>query len=805
MATVWRAEDELLGRHVALKVLSESHVTSARTRKRFLQEARLAGALEHPGIATVFDAGESEGRIYIAFALVDGQTVSERIAEGPLDIAECVRIGIAASEALGHAHTRGAIHRDVSGRNIMVARDGRVYVLDFGLARIRGATRITDSEEVLGTLPYMAPEVARSRRATAAADVYGLGVVLFEALTGSLPFGMSQPAALLYAILNTAPPSPRSFRPEIPPALEDLVLRALAKSPRNRPRHGVAMAEALRSLDLTPARLSDPAPAPIRLDPEEVWNPPQRSLQVLLFEDVGTDLDERGSAAALARGLAASLSARLASLPGLQVIASPAPGEVRSHPLGPAQLELRGAVSRAGAHLRVAFSLIDSRSGVQLSGDALDGSIATLFDLEDRLAASVVQALGYDEAETRPVRGARDPAAHEHYLKALGYLQRYDHEPSVDGAIRLLESLIASEGESASVRAALGRAYLYKYRLTFEPRWEAQAASACDQALTLDPRAVDVLVTLGQLRHAVGHHSDAIAVFRQALELHPEHAEAWLGLSVALEACGRIEEAESAARRAIAARPHAWSGYNRLGLLCFRAGRFEEALAAWKETVRVSPDNARGHYNMGAAYFHLDRLEEAVDALRRSIGIEPTASAYASLGAALFASERWEDAVQAFESATALRPADAGTWGNLGSAGRWIPGQEARAREALEHAVALMKERLDRNPVDAEGWVVLAGWLESLGRRAEAGDALARWEAIEPHDVRSMALAGVTCMGMGRREEGLRWLREALSRGYSVSALRREPELQKLREDPVVRELLGLDPQARRSGASPSP
>ena len=138
--------------------------------------------------------------IYIAFALVRRSDRERADRRRTLDIAECVRIGIAASEALGHAHTRGAIHRDVSGRNIMVARDGRVYVLDFGLARIRGATRITDSEEVLGTLPHMAPEVARSRRATAAADVYGLGVVLFEALTGSLPFGMSQAGG--------APPTP---------------------------------------------------------------------------------------------------------------------------------------------------------------------------------------------------------------------------------------------------------------------------------------------------------------------------------------------------------------------------------------------------------------------------------------------------------------------------------------------------------------------------------------------------------------------------------------------------------------------
>jgi serine/threonine-protein kinase len=511
------------------------------------------------------------------------------------------------------------------------------------------------------------------------------------------------------------------------------------------------------------------------------------------FEDLGAGIGETDGGALLARGLAANLSAALARLPGLQVIApQPMGGESTEAPSG-GQLVLRGTVRRSGAALRVAFSLVESQTGVQVAGDALDGSTATPFDLEDRLAASVAAALGYEEAAAPRRRGPRDPAAHEHYLKALGYLQRHDNEAAVDGAIRLLEALVDSEGDSASVHAALGRAYLHKYRLTQEARWEMLAASACEKALAQDPRAADVLLTLGHVHHAVGRHAEAIVAFHQVLELAPGHADASLGLSAALEAAGRLPEAESAARRAIAARPLSWSAHNRLGLLCFRAGRFEAALAAWGEVARLSPDNARGHYNQGAAYYHLDRLDEAVEAFRRSIAIEPTASAYTSLGTALLDLGHREEAVRAFESAAALRPADASMWGNLGSAGRWIAGLEARARGALEQAVTLMRDRLERNPADAEGWVKLAGWLASLGRHDDAVEALTRWEAIEPHDVRGLAWAGVTHLGLGRRDQGLRWLREARARGYSRRALRREPELQKLQDDPAVRELLGLD------------
>ncbi len=246
-ATVWKAEDTLLSRPVALKVLAESATASPPARRRFLHEARAAAALSHPGIAAVHDSGEQDGRLYIVFDYVDGETLADRLRSGPLPPTEAARIGIAAAEALGHAHSRGVIHRDVSSANLALSGDGRVVVLDFGLALAGNLSRITRSGTTLGTIDYVAPEVARGDDAGPASDVFGLGVVLYEALTGRLPFSRDRVEGTLHAIVHEEPGPPRALRPEIPVALEAAVMRALAKSPAHRYSTGDAFAAALRA------------------------------------------------------------------------------------------------------------------------------------------------------------------------------------------------------------------------------------------------------------------------------------------------------------------------------------------------------------------------------------------------------------------------------------------------------------------------------------------------------------------------------------------------------------------------------
>ena len=330
MATVWKAEDGLLGRPVALKLLSETLMGSPDARRRFLHEAETARLLDHPGIAAVHDAGETDGVAWLAMEYVEGETLSERITQRLMPLEEAVRIVCEAAAALSHAHARGVVHRDVTPRNIMVTRDGRTKVLDFGLALVEGQSRVTTSQTRLGTVSYLSPEVAIGHTADPRTDLYGLGVVLYEALTGALPFASDRPEAVLYGIVNQPPTPPRTYRPEIPETLERVVLHAMARRPEDR--HGSADELAAELRAVAPAA-DVPPHEQLQLwawvGEDEPLPPPHTRggpvyLAVLPFEDAVTSDDPQGGRRALAAGLAETVAAALGRGLDLHVI-PPAP------------------------------------------------------------------------------------------------------------------------------------------------------------------------------------------------------------------------------------------------------------------------------------------------------------------------------------------------------------------------------------------------------------------------------------------------------------------------------------------------
>ena len=375
-------------------------------------------------------------------------------------------------------------------------------------------------------------------------------------------------------------------------------------------------------------------------------------------------------------------------------------------------------------------------------------------------------------------------------MQALGYLQHYDNEAAVDGAIGLLERLEASEAGDARVHAALGRAYLYRHRLTSQRVWADRAAAACERALTLDAGDPDVLVTRGDLRASVGRREEAIADYRRALELKPDLPEALLGLARASVDSGEFVEAEEAARRFITRRRRDWRGYSMLGFVYFQEGQYARAIEPWRRASRLAPDNARALRNLASAYFQLNHLDDAVAAYGRSLAVNPDPATYRNLGTALFTLRRYEEATEAFEKATALAPSDATNWGNLGSAFHYIPGRERRSVEALERAVVMMRERLERNPRDGPGWLSLGSWLANLERRTEALVAVATAVGLAPRDAAVLATAGEVYCQLGERARALESLREAVRLGYRTGLLSRRLELARLRDDPEFRRIL---------------
>jgi tetratricopeptide (TPR) repeat protein len=813
MGSVWRAEDPLLGRTIALKLLPEGAAAASDARRRFLREARAASALDHPGIAAVHDAGEHAGRLFIAVAFVDGETVRDRIAAGPLALADAVRVAAEAATALAHAHTHSVVHRDVTSSNIMLARDGRVVLIDFGLAAVKQASTVTGSGAALGTAGYMAPEVAMGKRADARSDLYGLGVVLYEMLTGVRPFEGERAEAVLYAAVNRPIEPPRRLRPEVPEALERIVLKALARKPEKRYADGATLAADLRTVSAALAGCVADAPGaragvrPTAGTPVGAVAPVrERCVAVVPFDEASSGSGADADRALFARGLSEALSAALAGLPGLEVI-PPAVVQARTgedprrraRELG-ATLMVCGTVQRSGDRLRVSFLVLSPMEEVQLAGDRVDGKVAELLAFEDRLADSVCRALGVDAAMSRRKTPVHNPAAREHYLQALGYLQRSESEASVDGAITLLERL-AEDEHPALALAALGRAYLSKYRLTSKREWADRAADACERALALDPEAPEVMVTLGALRGATGHHTEAVRVLNRSLKRRPGQADALQELAMSYSALGRPEEAEQACLRAIALRPAWWSTWAWLGYLHYTRGHYPLAVEAWTRVVELTPDNSRGYYNLGGAYFQMGQYAEASQAYRRSLELQPNARAYSGLGTLQFMTGQYADAVSNFESATHLQPDEPFNWGNLADAHRWLPDHDAAARAAYEKAVELARGRLELDPTHARTWARVAEWLAKLGDVKEARRALARARKLMSDDVNLIAIAGEVHALLGEEEQAIACFERAVAGGLGVERLERDPELAHIRRHPAFQRLV-TEGRSKRSSTN---
>lgn len=825
IASVWKAQDELLGRTVALKVLDES-LGNSKTRRRFVHEAQAASLLDHPGIVTVYDAGESEGRAYMALTFVDGDTVTDLASRRLMPIEEAIRITTAAADALEHAHGRGVVHRDVTGRNIMVARDGRVIVLDFGLALAVGMTRLTSSETALGTMAYMSPEAISGHSLDVRTDIYGLGTVLFEALTGAFPFPGDRPEVVAFAKLNHPPRRPSDLRPDVPAEVDRIVMRAIARVPDERyARIGLMIedlrgaADALRAgggvapsgATATPAptepatttRATVPGVAgsrPVALDP--YTSPDPLYLAILPFELHEPAADSDGQPRALAQRLPEMLSAMLGSDSRLRVVSVPAslPAETmaadpkRFASLVGANAVLKGTIHRDGTRLRVTFWVRDLWRNVQLAGDVVDGSVLRAFDLEDAIAASVRKALGLrgpaTVSETARTEQPVDPAARDRYVLAVHHLEQHDDDASLDAAVQLLERLEASDPGRSEYPATLARVCLRKQKLTHSRIWESKAAAACDRARQLDPDSFETRLALAEMTLATGRPNDALVELRSLGDRRPESAEPWLAAAQALFALGDYDGAEHACSQAIQRRGDDWRGHNRLGYVRFQRGNYPEALAAWRRVIELVPDSLRGRMNVAVALLRLNRFDEALVESQYVVSRQPNAEAYWNVGTILYFLGRDDEAIDALERAVAMSPENPVSWGNLGNVCRQVPGREPRARDALRKAVALAQEELARNPAAAEMRARLSGWLTGLDQNEAAERQIEHALGDAPQDVHVLETAAHVYLLLGKRDLALRWLKDAVTRGYGVDELKRSREFAVLREDPEFRSLI---------------
>ena len=739
MSEVFLAEDRDLHRPVALKVLKERAGGEA-ARLRLLREARLASQLSHPGIGVIYEISEMEAggerRSFIAMEYVEGETLRAHVEKNAPALPEILGLVRQVADALAAAHERGVVHRDVKPSNVMVSAAGRLKVLDFGLAAYVPPAGSSDDTwsvfagdadaaggALLGTLAYMSPEQAVGREVDGRSDVFSLGVVLFELVTGGLPFRGANAVEVIEAIRH-AEPAPPVTEKALPVPLGSLLKRMLAKDPADRP---ATMHEVGREIEDLERALRDGTAAPAL----PAARGPGRSIAVVAFENITKNPEDDW----LGTGIAETASADLKAIDGVTVIARERVNEVLRKLTGgtdapeadlaariglelDARWVVSGGLQRVGETVRVTARLTEPATGAVLRTVKLDGTMAGLFSLQDRVVGELTAGL---DLAPRPGAAEGDETrvleAYEALSKGVVNL-RAESPEALDRAILLFERAVAFDPGYARAWTELGSAYDLKASYLSVPELTERAIAAFRKALERNPRLTRARRELGinlidsgrveegmaEVRKALeldpgdsganhslgrayfvglGRFAEAAAQFERALELNPRYGWAALQLAHCAALLRDFPRAERAARRAIELQEAFLSGregalivggHTRLGQIAALQGRHEEALAEYDRELAFLQHYGHAlkerHFveiqqRIGSSCLRLGRREEgtaalgaSLEAFGRRLGMgadDPFTRYYAACAAALLG--RADEALAHLEKAMAKRPA----------------------------------------------------------------------------------------------------------------------------------------------------
>jgi eukaryotic-like serine/threonine-protein kinase len=716
MGEVYAAHDEKLNRRVAVKLIAPDLARDVDRLRRFRQEAHAASSLNHPNIVVVHDFGEVDGRPFIVTELVEGVTLRERLDDGPLPIPEAIEIGLQVTSALAAAHARGLVHRDIKPENVMLRPDGYVKVLDFGLAKLARLEPMADAASTAGTHPgqaagtpaYMSPEQARAELVDARTDVFSVGAVLYEMVTGRLAFAGESHAVIFAGILERTSVAPALVNPDVPPALDRLITKALEKNRELRyQRVDDLRADLLRlrrdsdAGHFAVSTHADERPVGVRsrsvgrfsrttwvatalvllllsglaaiqtfrpngagVEPRET----RTMLAVLPFENLSEDSGQEY----FADGVTEEMIAQLGQLQPatLGVIARTSTVRYKQTKATAPQIGkelgvdylLDGSVRRVGDRVRVIAQLVHASKQTQLWSETYERPVRDVLHIQKEIADHLVSSLSIQLLPARARTAAAAPVNPESYDKYLLGLHEIGKGTRDGGnkAIAYFKEALVSNPENARIHAALAQAYTAVTTYYSSPTEVMPLArEAALRALALDPELAAAHVTLAFVRLFFDWDwSAAEREYRRALEINPNLPEANLG----------------------------YASY--LGTL----GRFDEAIARVKQAYRFDPLALESRNEALWIYYFSGRLQETVEQCRRTIDLEPAAGLpYAMLALAYADLGRRAEAIRAAE--TAVRLSNSPTILTTTASALARAGQRTEARQLLDRALALARER----------------------------------------------------------------------------------------------------------------
>jgi len=635
MGAVYLAEDLELNRQVALKVLPAEMASDPERLSRFKREAKAVAALNHPNIVTIYSVEDSEKGRFISMELVKGRSLEEMIGPQGLPIGQFFKIAVPLADALSAAHQSGVTHRDLKPANIMVSEEGRVKVLDFGLAKLQTVDpsaadpdlptqALTQEGMVMGTVPYMSPEQVQSKPLDQRTDIFSLGIILYELATGQRPFRGDTSADLISSILRDSPRAVTQVKVDLPNHLGRIVGRCLEKEPARRYQTASELRGELEHLQ-----------EEIGKDETDLGS----SVAVLPFRNMSPDKDQDY----FCEGIAEELINRLGKFQNLRVASRTSAFQFKD-----AEADIRdigerlnvgtvleGSVRKAANQLRIAAQLVKVADGYRLWSDSYDRELEDVFAIQDEIAQSIVDALHVtlspSEAKQAVKRAVKvDVQAYDFYLKGRNFFYQF-RQQGFEFARQMFARAIVIDPSYSRPYAGVADccSFLYMYFDSSEDNLQ-EADAASRKAVEIDPGSAEAHASRGLAVSLNQRFDEAKIEFETALRLDPNNYEAHYLYARSLFAQGNLEEAAQRFEKACQVNPEDYNAPQLLAVTYVGLGREADGIEAFKRSLVVidrhlelNPDDARAIYLGAGSLCHLGEREKAIKWAEKATTIDP--------------------------------------------------------------------------------------------------------------------------------------------------------------------------------------
>jgi TolB-like protein/Tfp pilus assembly protein PilF/tRNA A-37 threonylcarbamoyl transferase component Bud32 len=737
MGVIYKAEDTKLKRTVALKFLPSELTSETGSKERFVTEAQAAAALNHPNIVTIHEIDETEGQLFIAMELIEGESLYSRIEEvktsspAGLPFEEVIDITEQICKGLDKAHQAGIVHRDIKPGNILIDRDGQIKILDFGIAKLRGVSQLTKEVSTLGTIHYMSPEQTRGENVDHRTDVWAVGIVLYEMLTGHPAFRGDYEQAVVYSILNEDPKPVLTARDDVPEELDRIVSRSLAKNPEERYQNLGHMLSDLTALrtggELAATREILVESRPKRRKRGYLYPAISVLLLVLLATQVHRFIGQSASIDSLAvlplgnlsgdpdqeyiaDGMTEALIMELSRIKALRVISRTSVMSYKetdkSLPEIAQELDVdvvvEGSAMLVEDRIRITAQLIDAANDQHLWAESYEREFRDVLTLQKEVARAIAGeiriALTPEEQERLASALPVNPKAHEAYLKGIFHRNKLTFE-GIEKAIEHFEEALGLDPDYAPAHVGLALCYddlASLGRMPGEEAWPRVKIRAM-RALEIDPMEVEAHALLADVKFL--HDWDwegADTEFRQAIEINPGHHTARGWYAMYLIAMGRFDEAVDQSRMAVEIDPLSIGMQQNLAVSLRYASRYDEAEERMQEILEMDPDLAVAHLGLGIIYtdagkyaLAIRELEIAMDLVGYGLTAPSLARAHALSGNTEKAEDTLEEIVRRAAEERFLPHHVAGAYAAVGRNDQAMDWLEKAYKERQTHLVFL--------------------------------------------------------------------------------------------------------------------